>query len=64
MITGKIRDEGDEHPLFPVCDDLDELNIYTRRYMHGENVNAGVEPITDGELQSYVRKTLEITGGC
>ena len=64
VITGKIRDEGDEHPLFPVCDDLDELNIYTRRYMHGENVNAGVEPITDGELHGYVGKTLEITGGC
>lgn len=64
LIAGKIRTAGAAHPLFPLCDDLDELNVYTRRYMHGENQNAATEPITDGELHGYVRKTLEITGGC
>jgi wobble nucleotide-excising tRNase len=65
VIVGKIRTSGPTHQLYPVCDGLEELNIYTRRYMHGgENPNAATEPISDGELHGYVKRTLEITGGC
>ena len=64
VIVGKIRTVGPSHQLYTVCDDLEEINVYTRRYMHGENPNAATEPISDGELHGYVRRTLEITGGC
>ena len=41
---------------------LDELNIYCRRYMHGENPQAATEPVHDAELQGYVRRTLGLVG--
>jgi hypothetical protein len=31
------------HPLHPIVEDLDELNIYCRRYHHAENLNAASE---------------------
>ena len=64
VIVGKIRTAGSNHQLYPLCDELDDLNIYTCRYHHGENPQFATEPITDGELQGYVRRTLEMTGGC
>lgn len=63
IIIGKIRDAGPTHQLYPIADDLDELNEYTCRYYHGENPNAATEPINDTELQGYVKSTLNITGG-
>jgi hypothetical protein len=38
-----IRDAGALHPLHPIVEDLDELNIYCRRYHHAENLNAASE---------------------
>ena len=61
-IVGKIRDAGAAHPLSSIVDDLDELNIYCRRYHHGENPNAATEPVDDAELQGYVRRTLKLVG--
>ncbi|MFY9558604.1 MAG: AAA family ATPase [Terriglobales bacterium] len=63
-IVVKIRNAGAGHQLFPLCDDLEELNEYTKRYHHGENPQAAIEPISDTELQGYVRRALEMTGGC
>jgi len=63
-IIGKIRTAGAAHQLFPLLDDLEALNEYTRRYHHGENPSAATEPINDTELQGFVKRTLEITGGC
>ncbi|MBA3571544.1 MAG: AAA family ATPase, partial [Pyrinomonadaceae bacterium] len=63
-IIRKIRDAGPSHQLYPVLDDLDDLNEYTRRYHHGDNRHAATEPISDNELQGYVKRTLDITGGC
>lgn len=63
-IIGKVRTAGAAHAFFPVHDDLDALNEYTRRYHHGENPKAATESISDAELQGFVKKTLEITGGC
>jgi hypothetical protein len=63
-MIGKIRTTGATHAMFPVMDDLDALNEYTRRYHHGENPNAATEPINDTELQGFVKKTLTIIGCC
>jgi hypothetical protein len=30
-IVGKVRDTGAAHPLFGVVEDMDEINVYTRR---------------------------------
>ena len=64
VIIRKIRAAASRHQLFPLCDGLDEVNEYTKRYHHGENPQAAIEPISDTELQGYVRRTLEMTGGC
>src|SRR6202008_832779 len=61
-IVGKIRAAGAAHPLHPIDDDLDKLNLYCRRYHHGENPNAATEPIDDAELQGYVKRTLSLVG--
>ena len=60
-IITKIRTAG-AHPLFAIVDDLDELNVYCRRYHHGENPNAATEPVDDAELQGYVKRTLKLVG--
>lgn len=61
-IVGRIREAGAEHPLHAIVDDLDELNLYCRRYHHGENPNAATEAIDNAELQAYVRRTLKLVG--
>jgi len=63
-MVGKIRNAGATHQLYPLADDLEDLNDYTKRYHHGENPNAATEQISDTELQGKVRLTLELTGGC
>jgi wobble nucleotide-excising tRNase len=64
VIIGKIRAAGTGHQLYPLCDGIEELNVYTSRYHHGENPNAATEPISDTELHGCVRRTLDMTGGC
>lgn len=64
VIVSKIRATGQAHQLYSICDGLEDLNTYTRRYHHGENPQAATEPISDGELHSFVKRTLEMTGGC
>jgi wobble nucleotide-excising tRNase len=62
VIVGKIRAAVAAHPLRPIADDLDEVNMYCRRYHHGENPNAATEPIDDAELQGYIKRTLRLVG--
>src|SRR5205823_14892493 len=57
MIT-KISDAGATHPLAAIVEDLDELNIYCRRYHHAENPHAATESIDETELTAYVGRTL------
>ena len=64
VIVGKIRTVGVTHQLYPLCDGLEDLNTYTSRYHHGENLQAATEPIADGELVGYVKRTLQMIGGC
>ena len=61
-MIGKIRDAGVTHPLHSIMEDLDELNVYCRRYHHARNQNAATELIDDGELQGYVSRTLILVG--
>lgn len=57
-----IRAAGAVHPLYVIVEDLDEINVYCRRYHHGENPNAATEIVDDAELQGYVRRTLKLVG--
>lgn len=57
-----IRNAGIAHPLSAIVEDLEELNMYCRRYHHGENPNAATEAVDDAELQGYVRRTLKLVG--
>ena len=51
------------HPLAGILDELEELNLYTRRYHHGEDPNnAAIEPVSAEELQGYVHQTLRLVG--
>jgi hypothetical protein len=63
VICGKISAAGPGHGLANVYDDLDAVNLYTRRYHHGDSpLSAASEPIYDTELQGFVGKTLSIVG--
>jgi wobble nucleotide-excising tRNase len=61
-IMATIRTAGTTHPLHTIVDDLDEINVYCRRYHHGENPNAATEVVDDAELQGYVKRTLKLVG--
>ena len=61
VIVGAIR-AATAHPLQAIADDLDEVNMYCRRYHHAENPDAATEPIDDAELQEYVTRTLRVVG--
>lgn len=63
-IVTKIRQAGSAHLLASVVDDLDIINVYTRRYHHGEGPQPAMEMIDETELQGFVRKTLAIIGYC
>ena len=58
----KIRQAGNAHPLFSLCNELEDLNEYTKRYHHGENPNAATESLDDNELASYIKRTLTVVG--
>ncbi len=59
VIVGKIRSSGPSHPLYSIVEDLDEINIYSRPYHHGENPNATSEFPDGTELASYVKRHAE-----
>jgi hypothetical protein len=61
-IVGRVREAGAAHPLLAIVEDLDELNMYCRRYHHGEGPNPAAEQIDDAELQGYVKQTLKLVG--
>jgi hypothetical protein len=63
-IIMKIRRDAAIHPLAAVADDMETLNEYTKRYHHGESQNVATEPLSDAELQGFVKKTLTIIGFC
>lgn len=42
--------------------DLEAINDFSKRYHHATNPSADSEPINDGELQGYAKRTLEFIG--
>jgi wobble nucleotide-excising tRNase len=63
-IVTAIRNAGAAHPFAGIVDDLDEINIYCRRYHHGEggNPNAANEHLDEAELLGYTQRTLKLVG--
>jgi hypothetical protein len=59
---GKIRETSGPPLLLNAYDQIDDINIYTRKYMHGEGKNPDTEPISKSELAGFVRKVLIIAG--
>ncbi|WP_315773029.1 MULTISPECIES: AAA family ATPase [unclassified Bradyrhizobium] len=41
---------------------IDDINAFTRKYMHGEGRNPEAEQLSVAELRGFVKKTLELTG--
>jgi len=59
---GEIRKANGPPLLLDAYDEIDDINIYTRKYMHGEGKNPDTEPISKSELAGFVRKVLVIAG--
>ena len=59
-----VRGVGNDHPMFPALDELTAINEYSKKFHHDQNPGkADHETIDDGELQSYVKRTLAVAGG-
>jgi wobble nucleotide-excising tRNase len=61
-MLGKVREDSGPPILLDAYDDLDDINNYTRKYMHGEGKNPDTEPVSTTELHGFVGKVLEIAG--
>lgn len=59
---GEIRKANGPSLLLDAYDEIDDINLYTRKYMHGEGKNPDIEPISKSELAGFVRKVLVIAG--
>ena len=62
----KIRDSDDSSPLNAaksILEEVEDINDYSKKYHHNTNSAADTEPIDDGELESYAKRTLEVVGG-
>lgn len=63
-MIGKIRTEGAVHPMFAALEELEGINDFSKKYHHDTNPGkADSEPINDGELNTFVQRTLTIAGG-
>jgi hypothetical protein len=61
-MLSKVREDGGPPILLDAYDDIDDINTYTRKYMHGEGRNPDTEPVSTTELHGFVAKVLEIAG--
>lgn len=62
----KIRDADDSSPLNAaksILEEVEEINDFSKKDHHNSYSAADTEPIDDGELESYVKRTLEVVGG-
>jgi len=63
-MIGRIRIAGANHPMYLALAELSEINDYSKKYHHDTNPGkADSEPLNDGELQAYVKRSLDIAGG-
>jgi len=59
-----IRNAGDTHPMFNAVPELTAINDYSKKYHHDTNPGkADTETLDDGELKTFVKRTLAVTGG-
>jgi hypothetical protein len=63
-MLGVVRDANAPAVLLAVYDEIDDVNTYTRPYMHGDGRNQAGEPPSREELHGMVGKVLEIAGHC
>jgi len=61
-MLSKVREANSPPILIEAYDDIDDINTYTRRYMHGEARNPDGEPLHSSELHGMIGKVLEICG--
>jgi wobble nucleotide-excising tRNase len=61
-MLNKIRENDGPPYLLSAYDEIDDINTYTRKYMHGEGKNPDTEPVHTTELHGFVGKVLEIAG--
>ena len=62
----KIREADPASPADAakgILEEIEAVNDFSKRYHHNTNTTADTEPIDDGELESYVTRTLQIVGG-
>lgn len=60
----QVRDTGEKHPMHSALEELTGVNDFSKKYHHDTNPGkADSEPINEGELFTYVQRTLEIAGG-
>jgi hypothetical protein len=65
-MIGKIRDSAVGSQLDEakaILGELEVINGYSKRYHHDEGAGVEADPIDDGELQSFIRRTLDVVGG-
>ncbi len=58
----KVRDANSPPILVEAYADIEDVNTYTRKYMHGEGKTPDTEPLHTTELGGFVAKVLELTG--
>ncbi len=56
-MVSSIRNAGPSCHYHLFLDDLDQVNLYSRRYHHGESAASVAEPIDREELRSFVKMT-------
>ena len=60
-ILREIRGGGNQHPAHELYCDLYQINDYTKKYHHGEDMmDVTPDPIDPRELEGYVKLTLNI----
>jgi hypothetical protein len=59
---GKMREHDGPPYLLSAYAEIDDINTYTRKYMHGKGKNPDTEPVHTTELHGFVGKILEIAG--
>ncbi len=62
----KIREANSSSSLSAakeILDELEAINNYSRKYHHDTNLHADSEPLNDGELEGFVKRSLKLVGG-
>ena len=58
----KVRKENGPASVLHCYNLIDDLNTFSRKYMHREGKNPDSEQLSVEELRGYVKRTLQLTG--